>query len=127
MKKFHLASAVIVSVLMMGSANAACFIQGSFGSTSPCNNCSYESGIITPHDQPCERNYWVGGGYVSVEFLGNKVVQPAKHGIAGTSGNGMAYMPAKGYVGPDDFKVAVDFRDRAGVGKFYIHFNVTVR
>jgi hypothetical protein len=38
-----------------------------------------------------------------------------------------AYMPAKGYAGPDDFKVAVDFKDRTGVGKFYIHFNVTVK
>jgi hypothetical protein len=123
----HLALAVIASVLMAGSADAACFVQPAFGNTNPCNNCSYESGIVTTRDQACERGYSAAGGNVTAEFLSNKVVEHAKHGVAGTSGNGMAYMPAKGYAGPDDFKVAVDFKDRTGVGKFYIHFNVTVK
>jgi hypothetical protein len=82
--------------------------------------------MVTKQNQPCERSYFQNNLTEIISFTGNHVVQRAKHGIAGTTGNGLAYSPAKGYVGPDDFKVAVDFANRAGPGKFFIHFNVTV-
>ena len=62
-----------------------------------------------------------------VEFFGNRIVQRAKHGIAGANGTTFAYQPSKGYTGTDDFAVEVDFRQGKETGKFVVHFAVTVQ
>ena len=63
---------------------------------------------------------------VALELKNHRIVQRARHGIAGVSGLAMAYTPAKGYVGKDEFLVEVDFRQGMASGKFYVHCNVTV-
>ena len=78
-------------------------------------------------DQACERPYRPGPNTPTIEFLGNRVVQRAKHGIAGASGSTFAYQPSKGYVGPDDFAVEVAYRQGGSAGKFVVHFSVTVQ
>ena len=80
----------------------------------------------TSRDEPCERPYDQQGRAV-LELLGHRIVQRAKHGVAGVSGLGMAYSPAKGYVGKDEFTVEVDFRQASETGKFYVHYNVTIQ
>jgi hypothetical protein len=62
-----------------------------------------------------------------VEFHGHRILQRAKHGIAGFNGLTFAYEPAKGYVGKDDFTVEVDYRQFGQNGKFIVHWNVTVQ
>ena len=87
--------------------------------------------MIMPHDQVCERpNAPVQGGGQSVnmlEFLSERITQRARHGVAGASGNAMAYAPAKGYVGKDEFTVEVTFRQGQQGGKYSVHWNVTVQ
>jgi len=85
--------------------------------------------MSTSRDQVCERPYNQGAvptGPVQ-EILGHRLVQRARHGIAGVSGVAMAYAPAKGYVGKDEFTVEVDFRQGSEAGKYYVHWNVTVQ
>ncbi len=80
-------------------------------------------------DEVCERPYDQGNrptGPIQ-ELLNHRLVQRAKHGVAGVSGIAMAYAPAKGYVGKDDFTVEVDFRQGTVTGKYYVHWNVMVQ
>lgn len=84
-------------------------------------------------DEVCERPNTPnpGGGGASslsvLEFLSERITQRAKHGVAGASGNTMAYAPAKGYVGKDEFTVEVEYRQGQQTGKYYVHWNVTVQ
>ena len=77
-------------------------------------------------DQACERPYRPNGP-AHAAILGNRVVQRAKHGIAGVNGNVFAYQPSKGFAGSDDFTVEVNYKQGNATGKFFVHFAVTVR
>ena len=77
-------------------------------------------------DETCERGYNPPPN-VTIEIIGNHVVQRAKHGVAGVSGGTMAYAPAKGYVGKDEFSVEVDYRQGQETRKFTVHWDVTVQ
>jgi hypothetical protein len=131
--KLLLSLAATMSVLLPAVARAACVAPGYNPSGSFCNGCRYEGSMIVSRDDVCERPNTPnpGGGGASalsvLEFLGERITQRAKHGIAGASGNTMAYAPAKGYVGRDEFTVEVEFRQGQQTGKYLVHWNVTVQ
>lgn len=83
--------------------------------------------MVVVRDQACERPYRPNPNAPGVSFFGNRVVQRAKHGIAGANGSTFAYQPSKGYVGPDDFAVEVTYRQGRDNGKFVVHFAVAVQ
>jgi hypothetical protein len=120
---------VIATLLVIAaeSANAGpCMLVPSLKGSMPCNNCRYEAALGVNRDQPCERTLsavLMG----DLQYLGNRITQRAKHGIAGISGNALAYLPAKGYVGPDDFDLVMDYRNNREVGRYFVHFTVTVQ
>jgi hypothetical protein len=117
---------VTVGALVGGAARAECTSPGFNPSGHFCNGCSYEGTMVISHDQACERPYRPNGN-TPIEFLSNRVVQRARHGIAGANGTTFAYMPTKGYVGSDDFAVEVTYRQQGDAGKFRVHFRVTVQ
>ena len=92
-----------------------------------CNGCRYEGSMVVTRDTACERPYRPYSGGRAVEIVSNRIVQRARHGIAGASGNTFAYQPQKGYVGTDDFLVEVAYRQDKEAGKFFVHFTVTVQ
>ena len=77
-------------------------------------------------DETCERPYRPRPEIV-IEFLGHRVVQRARHGVAGVNGTTFAYAPSKGYVGRDEFTIEVQYRQRNEVGKFSVHWNAVVQ
>jgi len=114
--------------LWAGVAHGEC--NSSYFNPSPngfCNGCRYESRMIVTRDTACERPYRPFATGRIVEIVSNRVVQRARHGIAGASGNTFAYRPEKGYVGPDEFVVEAAYRQDKDAGKFYVHFTVTVQ
>ncbi len=79
-------------------------------------------------DQTCARVYNPGGAAVKpMSILSNRVIQRARHGIAGANGNTFAYSPNKGFVGTDEFVVEVAYKQGSENGKFTVHWNVTVQ
>jgi hypothetical protein len=110
------------------AARAECNSPGFNPSPSGfCNNCRYEGSMTVTRDTACERPYRPYSGGRAVQIVSNRVVQRARHGIAGASGNTFAYKPATGYVGPDDFTVEVAYRQDNEAGKFFVHFAVKVQ
>ncbi|MBN8981984.1 MAG: hypothetical protein J0I29_12010 [Rhizobiales bacterium] len=120
-------SAVLLALLSASAARAECTSPGFNPTSSWCNGCTYEGSMTVQRDQPCERPYRPARTSAPIEFLDNRVTQRAKHGVAGVEGNTFAYAPAKGYVGPDDFTVQMNYRLGKEVGKFHVHFAVTVQ
>lgn len=114
-------------VFATGAYAAECTSPGFNPTSSWCNGCTYEGSMAVQRDQPCERPYRPARTSAPIEFLNNHVTQRAKHGIAGVEGNTFAYSPAKGYVGPDDFTVMMNYRLGKDTGKFFVHFAVTVQ
>jgi hypothetical protein len=107
-------------------ANADCVSPGFNPSGMFCNGCTYEGAMMLNRDQPCERPYMPAGPN-PMQVLGNRVVQRAKHGIAGANGNTFAYAPSRGYVGSDEFIVEVSYRQGTEQGKFRVHWSITVQ
>jgi hypothetical protein len=112
-------------VISLVPALAECTSPGFNPGGDFCNNCRYEAVLTVGRDQACERPYRPNGP-AHAAILGNRVVQKAKHGIAGINGNVFAYQPSKGYAGSDDFTVEVNYRQGNETGKFFVHFAVTV-
>jgi len=131
MKRLSFLALLGASLFVPAIASAECVAPGFNTSGSFCNGCRYEGSMSMSRDQTCERPYAPGamgtGSFASLEFRGHRIIQRAKHGLAGVNGNVMAYAPAKGYVGKDDFTVEVDFRQGTQSGKFQVHWNVTVQ
>jgi hypothetical protein len=119
----------VASLLPVSMARAECIAPGFNTSGKFCNGCRYEGTMSTSRDQVCERPYrWQApAGTPSLEILGHRVIQRAKHGVAGINGVTMAYAPGKGFVGKDEFAVQVDYRQGSDTGKFTVHWNVTVQ
>jgi hypothetical protein len=122
------ALASVCCCLWAGVAHGECNSPGFNRSPSGfCNNCRYEGSMVVTHDTACERPYRPHTSGRTVQIVSNRVVQRARHGIAGASGNVFAYKPEKGYVGSDDFTVEVAYRQDNEAGKFFVHFAVTVQ
>jgi len=113
-------------VISSARAIAECTSPGFNPGGDFCNNCRYEATLTVGQDQACERPYRPNGPSHAT-ITGNRVVQRAKHGVAGVNGNVFAYQPSKGYAGSDDFTVEVSYRQRNESGKFFVHFSVVVR
>ena len=94
--RFGIIAAIGVS-LAATVAHAECNSPGFNNSGTFCNNCRYEGSMAVARDQACQRPYRPNPNYPVVQFLSNRVVQRASHGIAGANGTTFAYMPAKGY------------------------------
>lgn len=115
------------------TGHAECVSPGFNPSGTFCNGCKYEGAMSMSRDQTCVRPYSPGGAGLGasatnpMSILSNRVVQRAKHGIAGANGNTFAYSPGKGYTGTDDFVVEVAYKQGNESGKFTIHWNVTVQ
>ena len=109
-----------------GQALAECTSPGFNPGRDFCNNCRYEAVLTVGRDQACERPYRPNGP-AHASIVGNRVVQRAKHGIAGVNGNVFAYQPNKGYAGSDDFTVEVNYHQGNETGKFFVHFSVAVQ
>jgi len=96
-----------------------------------CKGCRYEGTISMSRDEVCERAYRpVGPSNATVtpaQIISNRIVQRARHGIAGVSSNILAYAPTKGFVGEDEFVVEANYRQAQESGKFTVHFRVTVK
>ena len=109
------------------SAHATCISPG-FNPGVPhfCNGCRYEGTMRMARNETCERPYRPSPGMV-VQFLSHRLVQHAKHGIAGLNGTTFAYQPAKGFSGTDDFAIEVNYRDSNNTGKFTVHWNIDVQ
>ena len=109
------------------TTHAECVSPGFNPTGRLCSGCRYEGHMSMAQDQTCERPYRPNSAN-SAAILSNKLVRPAKHGIAGTNNNTFAYKPGQGYVGKDDFVVEVTFRDLQDnkVGKFQVHWNIDV-
>jgi len=129
--KLLLGIATAAPLMLPVLARADCVAPGYNTSGSFCDGCRYEGTMTLSHDQICERPNMPGqGGGQSInmlQFLSERITQRARHGVAGASGNTMAYAPAKGYVGKDEFTVEVVFRQGQQGGKYYVHWNVTVQ
>src|SRR5438105_10714539 len=106
--------AAAVGWLVPASAQAACVAPGYNPSGSFCNGCRYEGTMSMSRDQVCERPNTPGAmgssSLNTLAFISERITQRAKHGIAGASGNTVAYAPAKGYVGKDEFTMEVEYR-----------------
>src|SRR4051812_11183645 len=85
------------ATLLGQAARAECTSPGFNTSGVFCNNCAYEGSMTVRRDQPCERPYRPNPNAPVVSFQGNRVVQRARHGVAGVNGTTFAYMPEKGY------------------------------
>jgi hypothetical protein len=90
-----------------------------------CNNCRVEGAFTAKRDQPCERPA-LPRESDDVQLISARVSQRAKHGIAGSNLNAIAYAPGKGYVGGDDFVFEFAYRRGNEAGKVFVHFDVTV-
>jgi hypothetical protein len=114
------------SRLPLRLVHAECLAPGFNPSGQFCNGCRYQATMTTSRDQVCERPYRPNGT-PTVQILGHRVIQRAKHGVGGINGLTMAYAPGKGFVGKDEFTVQVDYRQGPDMGKFTVHWNVTVQ
>src|SRR5215468_6055154 len=109
----RIALGVLASVGCLWASVAYGECNSSYFNPSPsgfCNGCRYESRMVVTRDTACERPYRPYATGRVVEIVSNRVVQRARHGIAGASSNTFAYKPEKGYVGPDEFVVEAAYR-----------------
>ena len=113
--------------LLAATAHAECVSPGFNPSTQFCNGCRYEGTMSMARDETCQRVYRPNYQLQKIEFLGHRLVQRARHGIAGLNGTTFAYQPAKGYVGKDEFTIEVNYRDGSQSGKFTVHWTATVQ
>src|SRR5579872_7187107 len=114
--------------LLAVTAQAACFVPGLPSVTTDyCDGCRYETVIVLDHNEICERAAAQPGRTSEVEYLGIRIVQKAKHGIAGANGVTIAYQPSKDYVGTDDFVTEMTYRENGKTSKFTVHYSVTIK
>jgi hypothetical protein len=111
------------------AAHAECIAPPFANTPNMCNGCKYEASMSVSRDETCERppRFSRPERMIAMELFDYRVVQRAKHGVAGVNGNTIAYAPSKGYVGRDEFTVEVRYRQQNEVGKFLVHWNVVVQ
>jgi hypothetical protein len=125
--------AVVVAIWSITTAaEATCLASGFLGASGQgyCNGCQYHGVITTGRNEPCDRQFQQpgnGGSTSDLAYLGTRIVQKAKHGVAGAGGNALAYQPDKDYVGSDDFTVEVTYKQYGVSGKVTTHYEVTIK
>jgi hypothetical protein len=112
---------------LTGADAAECNTQ-LIGTAEPCDGCTYELVLGTRRDENCNANTASTALKTSaLAYLDSRIIVRAKHGVAGTNGNTIAYSPNKGYVGTDDFVVQKVYELNGRTSKFKIHYTVTVQ
>jgi hypothetical protein len=114
-------------VLAMGFLLPAAAARGEclyrYSSTGPfCNGCQYEVSLTMDRDGTCVHER----PPQQQEFLGDRIIRRAQHGIAGVNGSTTAYRPNKGFVGTDEFTYSVKFRQGSETGTFIAHWTIVV-
>jgi hypothetical protein len=98
------------------------------GISNPCDGCTYEGTMATGPDETCVLSASSTGLLASpMAFLSARIIERAKHGVAATNGNSIAYSPTKGYVGSDDFVVERAFELSGRTGKYKVHYHVSIK
>ena len=94
-----------------------------------CDGCQYKGTIDTGRNQDCERAFQQPGVRKNedVVYLGARILQRAKHGIAGASGATVAYHPNKDFVGTDQFVLEMSYKQNGKPGKFTARYDVNVK
>ena len=129
------AIALALWLVMPTTGHAECVSPGFNPSGTFCNGCKYEGAMSMSRDQTCVRPYspgatGLGTGIANpMTILSNRVIQRAKHGIAGANGNTFAYCCCRQGIYRDGRfrrrgRLQAGHRER---GKFTIHWNVTVQ
>ena len=121
-----LSLAATISCLFPQSALAVCLMPWISIGNRYCDGCRYESTISLNRNETCERAS-KSPGTSDVAYLGSRIIQKAKHGIAGANGAVIAYQPTKDFVGTDDFVMEMSFRQSGVAGKYTAHYVVTVK
>ena len=114
------------------TARAECVSPPFLPGGTPSNGARYEGVMSTSRSKACERPYQPtapggAGSLNTMVIVSNRVVQHAKHGIAGASSNMWAYQPAAGFTGTDDFVTEARFQRGNEAGTFTVHWTVTVQ
>jgi hypothetical protein len=123
--KFLALSAALVALAALSApAMAECNSPGFNPGGNFCDGCTYQGYLSTSRDQPCTRPYFTGASVI--QLVDHRLVEKARHGVAGLNGNTFAYAPAKSYVGADEFVIEVLYREHDKYGKFHVHWNVSV-
>ena len=122
---FRLLYLVAIGFLWPVHARAECTSAG-ITNFSFCNNCRATGVIAVDRDHTCERplNPRANDGS---QIDSVRISRQAKRGRAGMNGYSLAFNPAKGFVGTDQFEIEVNWRRASEAGKVFITFDVTVR
>jgi hypothetical protein len=86
--------------------------------------------MVLSRNEACEKPVTQpgrNGSGVMVQYIDSRVAVRAKHGIAGVSGNTVAYKPDKDYVGTDEFVKEMVFRQNGKLGRYKVRYIVTVK
>ena len=118
-----------ITCFVATTASADCYMPALNTPAGYCDGCRYEGTMDLHKNETCERVLGIpkGNYTVDAEYLSSRIVERAKHGIAGANGTTIAYQPAKDYVGADDFVMEMSFRQNGKAGKFTVHYAAMVR
>ena len=120
--------AAVIPCVLAATASATCLMPLLKTDNRYCDGCRYEGTIGLNHNETCERVSQVpqilGLDY---QYVDSRIIQRAKHGIAGANGATIAYQPAKDFVGTDDFVMEMTYRENGKLGKYTAHYVVTVK
>ena len=127
-RKFAALPGLAVAALCLAgpSAHAACFASNLLPTAGMtlCDGCRYQGALSMDKNETCERPAL---SYGNMQFHGGRIIERAKHGVAGASGTIVAYQPAKNYVGPDEFVVEITGKKDDAPVKYTVRYVVTVK
>src|ERR1700677_2317953 len=125
-KSIAFASSIPLACCLLATGARACvytYIASSNGGF--CDGCQYEATMTLSRNEACERPVSQpgrGGAGIVVQYLDSRIAVRAKHGIAGASGNTVAYKPDKDYVGNDEYVKETVFRQNGKLGRYKVHY-----
>jgi hypothetical protein len=124
-----LSSSIPLACCLLATDARACVVT-TLGVTGYCDRCKYETTMILSRNEACEKfaiPVGRGGSGTVVQYIDSRIAERAKHGVAGVSGNVVAYKPDKDYVGRDDFVKEMVFRQSGKLGRYTVRYLVTVQ
>jgi hypothetical protein len=118
----------VISGAQTTPASATCLMPLLSTNNRYCDGCRYEGTISLNHNETCERVSQVPQtAGMDYQYVDSRIIQRAKHGVAGANGATIAYQPAKDFVGTDDFAMEMTYRENGKLGKYTAHYVVTVK